>query len=193
VDSEKDFAELTKDLTPTQKADLLSAMADAKIKKNDTELVSLLIFLKLTREDFGNIQADFNKSIQEAREVSEFVEKQSNTIKTAFTQFDSMYANKMENMSKTLDDTCEKVIKKLDKAYHEHRNLIHHLEYETKKVTWIRWRNMLIANIFICLVVATGVWFYRNYKENKEENKYIIINDAEIYNKKGNAVHIKFR
>ena len=180
MDSEKDFAELTKDLTPTQKADLLSAMADAKIKKNDTELVSLLIFLKLTREDFGNIQADFNKSIQEAREVSEFVEKQSNTIKTAFTQFDSMYANKMENMSKTLDATCEKVITKLDKAYREHQNLIHHLEYETKRVKWIRWCNILIANIFICLIVALGVWFYRTHKEYQNENKYIISNDAEI-------------
>jgi len=187
---EKNFDELTKDLTSDQRAGLLNAMADAKIKKSDTELVSILMFLKLTREDFGTIRTDIKKSVHEAKKLAEFIELHSNTMKTAFTQFDELYAKKMENMSKTLDATSERVIKKLNTAYTEHQNIIHHLKHNTEKIKWIRWRNILMFNIIICIIVGLSVWFYKDYAD---KTKYIYIKDAEIMNRKDNDTLIKFR
>lgn len=167
---EIDFAELTKNLTPAQKADLLSAMSDAKIKKTDTELVSLLIFLKLTREDYDKIQKDFDKSVQRAINVAESIALHSDTIKREVDQFDDIYAKKKANMSETLMEAKEE----LSKVVAENKRISRELLKDVNADKRVRYATILSA----CLIAIAASWivFHFHYEARMTEERISAIN-----------------
>lgn len=175
-------------LDDKQKAEFLHHLRDSKIKTSDTELASLLRTLLLFKESYKEIRDDIKNLVQEAKLISAQIGSNCNNTKSALTKFDKMYASGMEKIGKSLEATSKRVIGKVDDAYDNHSKIIRQLDDETQKIKWIRWRNILMFNVVICIIVGAAVWLYRDYVA---ENKFIIIQDKDIVTTKGTNTVIK--